>query len=83
MALLKKEKLELKNWRGKLFYEVGFHNLCTNDLEVMPLNFFPQNQKMIPQEENSVIRAMFIRIGGLKPLSSAQGVRNLLQGRSY
>lgn len=44
----------------------------------MPLNFFPQNQKMIPQHENRVIRAMFNRIGGMNPLSSAQGVRNLL-----
>lgn len=38
--------------------------LCTKDLDVMPLNFLPQNQKMIPQELKNAIRAMLVRIGG-------------------
>lgn len=38
--------------------------LCTKDLDVMPLNFLPQNQKMIPQQLNNVIKAMLVSIGG-------------------
>lgn len=44
----------------------------------MPLNFLPKNQKMMPQLAKTVSSAMFIRMGGTKPLFSAQGVRNLL-----
>lgn len=44
----------------------------------MPRNFFPQNQKIIPEQQKIVIRAIFTRIGALKPDCAAHGVRNLL-----
>lgn len=54
------------------------YSLCTNDFAVIPRNFFPQNQKMIPQQLKKVMRAMLVRIGGTKPSVAAQFVKNLL-----
>lgn len=42
----------------------------------MPLNFLPAYQKIMPQQEKKVMRAMFVRIGGMNPFSSAHGVKN-------
>lgn len=42
----------------------------------MPLNFLPANQKIIPQQEKNVMRAMLVSIGGMNPFSSAHGVKN-------
>lgn len=54
------------------------YNLCIKDLAVIPRNFLPQNQKMIPQQLKKVIKAMLVSMGGSKPLAIDQGVRNLL-----
>jgi hypothetical protein len=43
----------------------------------MPRNFLPKNQKIIPQQEKKVMRAMLVKMGGMKPFSSAHGVKNL------
>lgn len=57
-------------------YTSQFQSLCTKEFAVIPLNFLPANQKIIPQQEKKVMRAMLVRIGGMNPFSSAHGVKN-------
>lgn len=44
---------------------------------MIPLNFLPTNQKIIPQQEKKVMSAMLVSMGGMNPFSSAHGVKNL------
>jgi hypothetical protein len=63
--------------KSSLFLQQA-QSLCTNEFFVIPRIFLPQNQKMTPQAHHSVMSAMLVKMGGLNPLASAQGVRNLL-----
>ena len=49
---------------------------CTLLFLVHVLNLFPQTQKIIPQRHQSVIKDMFVMIGGTYPSSTIQELIN-------